>query len=148
MPFGKAVGAHPRKVGVTMLVAVALAALGATRSVSAAMIDTENPDIKLRWDTQVRYNLSIRAQGRNPVIANTPNFDESDYKFGSGDVVNNRLDLFTEMDFAYKGFTGFRVSGAGWYDNGYQSTQVFTAPGLEDRASYYNNTYSPYTKRY
>jgi hypothetical protein len=114
---------------------------------SAFQFDT-GPDLRMRWDNTVRYNLSARVEGLDPKIANAPNTDESDNKFGRGDIVNNRLDLLSEFDLIYKEMTGFRVSAAGWYDYGYHDTTVKTAPGLEARSSYNDNRYSSFTKRF
>src|SRR5690554_6819261 len=97
--------------------ALALAVLAATGGASAMQIDVGNPDIRLRWDNTVRYNLGIRAEDQDSAIMNNPNFDESDGKFDKGDIVTNRLDLLTEIDLAYKWHFGARVSAAAWYDD-------------------------------
>lgn len=143
-PFEHASRARPRRPNRLAAGAAALCAAGAA---GAFEIDTGNPDISLRWDNTVRYNISVRAEGKDPKIANAPNSDESDNKFDRGDVVNNRIDLLSEMDMVYKGFTGLRVSGAAWYDAGYNNHGVPTAAGLGN-SSYDNNTYSSFTKRY
>jgi hypothetical protein len=129
-------------------IAAAMAAWVLSGAAHALEFDTGNPDIALRWDNTVRYNLAVRAEGRDPAIANNPTTDESDNKFGGGKIVNNRLDLFSELDFVYQKRMGFRVSAAGWYDDAYSNHNVPTAPGLEARGSYDNNTYSSFTKRY
>src|SRR5690606_41548691 len=72
--------------------ALALAVVAATGSVSAMQIDLGNPDIRLRWDNTVRYNLGIRTDNPSSDILNNPNFDESSGKFDRGDIVTNRLD--------------------------------------------------------
>jgi hypothetical protein len=130
------------------LLAGALAAVGAVGPARAFEIDTGNPDFTARWDNTVRYNIAVRTEGKDPKIANAPNTDESDNKFDRGDIVNNRIDLLSELDVVYKSRMGFRVSAAGWYDHGYHDTTVNTAPGLEARGSYDNNQYSSFTKRY
>lgn len=125
----------------------AAAALCAAGTAGAFEIDTGNPDLTLRWDNTVRYNISVRTENKDPKIANAPNSDESDNKFGRGHVVNNRIDLLSELDLVYKGRMGLRVSGAAWYDAGYNNHTVPTAPGIAN-SSYDNNTYSGFTKRY
>ena len=55
--------------------ALALAVVAATGNVSAMQIDLGNPDIRLRWDNTVRYNLGIRAESQDSSIMNNPNFD-------------------------------------------------------------------------
>jgi hypothetical protein len=128
--------------------ATAFAALGGASSVSAFEIDLGNPDFSLRWDNTVRYNLSMRVEGKDSKIANAPNTDESDNKFDRGDIVNNRIDLLSELDFVYKGAYGARLTAAGWYDYGYHDDTIRTAPGLEARTSYANSRYSSFTERY
>ena len=97
-------------------IAGAICALGMAGSTHAVELKTGNPDLTARIDTTLRYNLATRVEKRDDRIANNPVFDESDYKFDRGDLVNNRLDLFTEMDVVYQRRMGFRVSAAGWYD--------------------------------
>ena len=126
-------------------------------AVQAAEFDTGNPDWTARWDNTVRYNLGIRAEGRDSALANNASYDESDAKFDRGDVVTNRVDVMSEMEVAYKQYNGFRISGAGWYDQAYENTDVETSPGNvyypgafpgTSTPSYNNGKYSSFTKRY
>jgi hypothetical protein len=125
----------------------AAAALCAAGTAGAVEIDTGNPDLALRWDNTLRYNISVRVEGKDPKIANAANSDESDNKFDRGDVVNNRLDLLSELDLVYKGRMGLRVSAAGWFDDGYRDHTVPTAAAFAN-SSYDNNTYSAFTQRF
>jgi len=127
--------------------ALALAVIAATGSVSAKQIDIGNPDIRLRWDNTVRYNLGIRTDDQDSAIMNNPNFDESNGKFDKGDIVTNRIDLLTEVDLAYKWHYGARVSAAGWYDDAYNDRSVESnVPGYS--TSYNNDRYSSEVERY
>ena len=127
--------------------ALALAVVAATGNVSAMQIDLGNPDIRLRWDNTVRYNLGIRAESQDSSIMNNPNFDESNGKFDRGDIVTNRLDVLTEIDLAYKWHFGARVSAAGWYDDAYSDRSVESnVPGYS--TSYRNDRYSSEVERY
>jgi len=130
------------------LLAGALAALGAAGGARAFELGTGNPDLSVRWDNTLRYNLSTRVEGKDPKIANAPNSDESDNKFDHGDVVNNRLDLLSELDLVYKSRMGLRISAAAWYDHAYRDDTVNTGPGLAARGSYNDNRYSSFTKRF
>ena len=56
------------------------------------------PGLGLRLDTSVRYNAGVRAEKIDPALGNSPNFDETDYRFGRGRRVMNRLDLLSEPD--------------------------------------------------
>ncbi|WP_439859420.1 DUF1302 domain-containing protein [Pseudomonas sp. MBLB4136] len=127
--------------------ALALAIMSCAGGASAMQIDVGNPDIRMRWDNTVRYNLGWRMEDQDQKILNNPNFDESDGKFDKGDIVTNRLDVLTEFDVSYKSDFGGRVSAAGWYDNAYDDTSVESSvPRLA--TSYNNNRYSREVERY
>ncbi|MBS0349546.1 MAG: DUF1302 family protein [Proteobacteria bacterium] len=128
-------------------VAAALA-IGWGGGAMAVEIETDNPDLRIRWDNTVRYNLGMRAEGQDRRLLNSPNFDESDSKFGKGSVVTNRLDLLSELDLSYKGQFGARVTGAAWYDNAYDNHSVHTTAPGGAFTSYYNNEYNSTVKRY
>jgi hypothetical protein len=131
-----------------------MAAGGFADPAHAAPIDTGNPDLDVRWDNSLRYNLGVRAEKQDSNILNNANFDDSDSKFKRGDVVTNRLDVLSEFDLVYKKASGLRVSAAAWYDNAYRSDAVktnpaYTFPGVGDTSTAYpNNTYTHYTKRW
>ena len=121
----------------SMLSIGATAALVLPSVASAFEIDTGNPDLKLRWDNSVRYNLGVRARDcdvnicGNGAGAGDITAHQSDRKFGeAGNVVTNRLDLLSEFDFIYKNDTGFRVSGAAWYDDAYHNSTAKGDPAL------------------
>src|SRR5690606_1210810 len=123
----------------------------------AKEFETANPDLSLRWDNTLRYNLGVRAEGRERALANNVTYDESDYAFDRGDVVTNRLDLMSEFELAYQQYHGVRVSAAAWYDQAYADGDVKTGagdlyyPGAfagPSTPSYRNGEYSAFTKRY
>jgi len=126
--------------------AVALAVLSGMSCAHAVSFDLSNPDYRLRWDNTVRYNLGMRMDGQDSRIMNTPTYDESDSKFGKHDIVTNRVDLFSEVDFSYLNEWGARLSLAGWYDNAYRDTGVKSQVG--GQTSYENGQYSDQVKRY
>lgn len=149
-----------RSLRLAVLPAAVATALMLCNSANAFQIRTGNPDLELRWDNTVRYNLGFRAEdcdknicgngaGAGDVVAH-----QSDRKFSkSGDIVTNRLDLLSEFDFIYKRDTGFRVSAAGWYDAAY-SNRVKGDPALNAAGSVAQGAgsvggqYSDYTKRW
>lgn len=125
-----------------------VAALGGfAGDASAFDIDVGNPDVQLTWGNTIRYNLGMRVNDRSRAIANSPNTDEGDFRFDKDDVVTNRVDLLTELDFSYKQMVGFRLSGTAWNDWAYDD-EAKTNPALASRGSYVGNKYSNYTKRY
>jgi hypothetical protein len=127
--------------------ALTLLTLGIAQGAFAAAIDLPDSDYRLRIDTTVRYNLGMRMQGQDSHILNSPSYTESDGKFGKGDVVTDRLDLLSEIDFSYLNQWGARLSASGWYDQAYQNTDVKSnVAGYA--TSYNNNSYSSEVKRY
>jgi len=87
--------------------------------VGAFEIDTGNPDLTMRWDNTVRYNLGIRAQSQDPNLLASPNFDDGDRNFSNGSLVTNRFDVLSEFDIVWMRKYGARVSAAAWYDYAY-----------------------------
>jgi len=131
-------------------VAAVVMALGSMNAAQAMEFDTGNPDVDVRWDNTVRYNVGMRTNSRGE-IANNPNYDEGEYRFDSGDTVTSRVDLLSELDVVYKKKYGFRISGAAWYDHAYRDGEAKRNPALVGPAfsgSYVNDEYSDYTKKY
>jgi hypothetical protein len=149
--------------------AIAVAAALAAGSAQAFEIDTGNPDVSLRWDNTFRYNLGVRVEGRDQNIGNYFLADEGTYSFDKNDVVSNRLDILSELDFVWKKTMGFRLSAAAWYDNAYDGKHPVGNPALVvpplpgfgpfpplrqalpnggQLVSYDNGNYSPYVKRH
>lgn len=120
----------------------------------AFQIDTGNPDLKLRFDNEVRYNAGWRVQGIDPRMSfsnpGAPVFSAvGDNQFDKGDVILNRLDLLSELDLVYKERSGLRVSAAAWYDPTYKR-HIKAPDALEPvvAAFYQNGDYSNYTRRF
>ncbi|MBP6504829.1 MAG: DUF1302 family protein [Rhodoferax sp.] len=123
-------------------------AIGWAGSAMAIELDTGNPDLRMRWDNTVRYNLGMRMEGQDRRLLNNPNYDESDSKFGKGSVVTNRVDWLSELDLSYRGQFGARVTGAAWYDNAYDDHSVHTTAPGGALTSYRNSEYNSTVKRY
>src|SRR5687768_10583210 len=144
-----------RRTRLSASIAGVLAGCAFAPAAGAFEFETGNTDLTMRMDTQVRYAVGVRGEDINPAFGNSPTYDETEYRFGKGKVMMNRLDLLTEMDAVYKGKYGFRLSAAGWHDHAYSSRKAvtnpgFLAPGLPYSAigNYINNDYSSTTKRY
>lgn len=128
---------------------IAIAAIGCSGAAHALDLETGNPDLRVRWDNTLRYNLGVRV-GSPGTVGNNPAFDEGEYKFGRGEVVTNRIDLLSEVDVTYRERFGLRVSAAGWGDHAYRSANAVRNPGLPAAVpgSYVGDQYSDYTKRF
>ena len=117
-------------------ISVAGAAVAALLSGEAAAFkfDTGNPDLAIRWDNAIRYNLGVRMDKRDQTLGDSWALQGGEYKFDRGAINTNRLDLLSEFDFIYKKYYGFRVSGAAWYDAAYddkvEGNPAFQAAGL------------------
>ncbi|WP_312170112.1 DUF1302 domain-containing protein [Stutzerimonas kunmingensis] len=121
--------------------------LGVTGSALGAAIELPNPDFRLRWDNTVRYTLGMRTEGQDSRIMRNPSYDESDGKFDKGDIVTNRLDLLSEIDFSYRRVMGARVSASAWYDHAYRDDDVQSYVQNPD-SSYDDNRYSSEVDRF
>lgn len=129
-------------------VAAAVMALAAGQA-GAFQVELGNSDLKMRWDNTVRYNLGTRIEAQDKRILASPSYDESNAKFSKGDIVTNRVDLLSEIDFSYAGKLGVRVSAAAWYDDAYSDRSVSSpAAGGAIPTSYYGNNYNNKVKRY
>lgn len=129
---------------VTVLLFFMLAGFGTAQ---AFQIPTGNDDLRMSWDNTILYNLGMRVEHQQSKIKNTHGYYESDSKFSQGDIEKNRISLTSQFELVYKSKYGLFVSGDAWYDAAYSNTHVKTQPGYPN-SSYYNNTYSSYTRRY
>lgn len=132
-------------------VMIGLAAAGLwSGNAGAFQFETNNPDLEMRWDNQIRYNVGWRMNKRDRTIGDTWTAQAGEHKFDKGDVVTNRVDLLSEFDFIFKRNYGFRVSGSAWYDAAYDSqvdgNPAYQAAGLG--TAYPNNRFTNDVKRY
>jgi hypothetical protein len=139
--------ANPRWTRQAATLATALVALWVPAS-QAFEIDVGNPDIQLRWDNTIRYNLSTRVQGQDQALLKNVNIDDGNRNFERGRWFN-RFDVLSEADIIYKRSFGARVSAALWWDPAYRT--------LDSTSPQTSNTLvnglpavalSPFTERY
>lgn len=135
-----------RRVPLRRIAAAVLAPL-ALQSAHAFKIDTGNDDVSLNFTNTLRYNLGVRAQGREGAIADWPISAAGDHLYDKGDLVTNRIDLLSELSLSYQKKFGFKVSGASWYDQAYDRADPRTNPN-PGYINPYSNGFSNYTKRY
>lgn len=109
-----------KRIQVLPIASAAVAVLLAA-NVNAAGIVTDNPDLSLRWDTNVKYSLAGRLKSSDPAVTGNPNADDGDRNFSKG-LISNRVDLFTEFDAVWQQGYGFRMSGAAYHDSAYNTT--------------------------
>jgi hypothetical protein len=135
----------------TLLAAAVGATFGAAIPAQAFEIPFDNPDIVMRWDNTVRYNIGMRTQGQDQNILKNPNYDDGDRNFSNGSIVTNRFDVLSEFDVVWNRQFGARVSAAGWYDFAYGSldnTNTATANTLINGLPVAGQLQKPNSKRY
>jgi len=123
---------------------IAIAGLAAIGSYGQAnAFEVTGGDVNARWDNTFKYSLMQRLKDPSPGLTNPPagniagrNFDDGDRNFKKG-LVSNRLDWLSELDVTYQGWTGFRLSGAAWYD------RVYNRPNDNDSQATVNSSSVP-----
>ncbi|SPO54613.1 conserved exported protein of unknown function [Pseudomonas sp. JV551A1] len=120
-----------------MRVLALAAACAGSHSAYAFELDTADPDLYVRWDNTVKYSAAWRVKDRSAGLTSgdpfASNFDDGDRNFDKG-LISNRLDLLSELDLVYKQSYGFRISGAGWYDDVYNKSNDNDSPATSNRA--------------
>ena len=111
-------------------VSVTAAILLATPSVYAFKLDSDNPDLKMRWDNTLKYSTIYRLE--DPDEAQLARYigspaGDGDYNFEKG-IASSRLDWLTEFDLVHQGNKGFRISGTGWLDTEYKGSNDNSSP--------------------
>lgn len=111
----------------------------------AFVIDTGNPDLRLRWDNTIKYSSAGRLKGASDQLTSLPNHDDGDRNFSRG-LISNRFDLLSEFDAMYKNL-GFRVSGAGWYDSVYNDANDNNSPASANAFSVDHDEFTRATEK-
>ena len=106
-------------------------------------------DIKVTWDNTVRYGVAFRTGGQNAALLGQPNNDDGDRNFNKG-LISNKLELLTEFDVMSRQGFGLRVSGQGWYDTVYNSSNDnpgFAGGAFPNQTSVDYNRFTSTTRR-
>ncbi|WP_085316737.1 DUF1302 domain-containing protein [Derxia lacustris] len=147
---------HPTRVaGATgfgrrhAIAAGAFAALASSPAVMAFEIDTDVPELKLRWDNTVKLSTALRLKNPSAGLvdcAACANLDDGDRNFGSRGITSERLDLFSEFDASWNNDLGLRLSGAGWYDAVYNRGNRNDSPTTVNSSSVASNQFTTATR--
>jgi len=141
-----------KRIALSRLAASVIAAglASASWQAMAFSIETGNPDIRLRWDNTLKYNVGWRMEGRDDRLGDNWMSQATNHGWDRGDVVTNRVDLLSEFDMVYKMDHGFRVSAAAWndfaYDDKVDGNPAYQAAGLG--TAYPNNRFTGKVERY
>lgn len=109
--------------------------------VASAMTLDINPEIEAEWTNTLKYSLGARTGSKNHTNLNNPNTDDSERNFDRGSLVMNRLDWLTELNLKYQNYT-FNLSGVGWYDQVYNSSNKNDSPETANAFSVSNDHYT------
>lgn len=126
-------------------VAAALLQLAVTPASWAVEFETGNPDFKARWDNTVKYSTAFRLKSQSPGLIADANMDDGDRNFNKG-LISNRVDLLSEVDLSYKN-SGFRFSGAAWYDTVYNRSNDHNSPATASQAGGAYNEFTDGTRK-
>jgi hypothetical protein len=110
---------------------VVATALGATTA--GAFQVHRGTDLKVLWDTKVKYSNQWRMGDQDDSLIDDPLSDDGDRNFDKG-LVSNRFDVFSELDLQYRQ-VGFRISGAAWYDFVYNTDNDNDSPATANSFS-------------
>jgi hypothetical protein len=137
--------------------AVLVAALAVcSHSAHAFQFETEDSDLKIRWDNTIKYSTIYRLHDPDaaqltayaninpqPTPSGSPAGD-GDRNFKKG-IASNRLDLLSEFD-VVKGDSGARISATAWYDSVYGGNNDNTT-GLSHNVSTGSNQFNGDTRK-
>lgn len=124
---------------------------------AAFEVQTGDPELKVLWDTTVKYSNAFRlskpsqaivsGQNYDPgAVTYFPNTDDGSRNFGRG-LISSRFDLLSELDVVYKGF-GARVSAAAWFDSVYRRDHnANDSPGTSNTWSVPYNVFTDATRK-
>lgn len=146
--YGRFCAARSGSPGISLNKLVPLViCLSTTVPALAFDVDVGNPDVKLRWDTTVKYSAGFRVKSADPALTSTPNpnFDDGDRNFSPG-LISNRLDVLSEADVTYHNF-GARISGAAWYDDVYNQSTSNNSPFTYNALSVPNTQFPEATRK-
>jgi hypothetical protein len=90
----------------------------------AAAAAASGSALKFTLTNTLRYDAAIRLRAQSPALAGLSfdaNQNDGDRAFNAGQIIDNRVDLLSEMDVAGKNF-GARFSGSASYDGAYNAT--------------------------
>lgn len=140
----------PQRLRRSALAAAVASLLGAPAA-QAFQLDIDNPDVRVLWDTTVKYSAAWRTEGADSKLttepfSHWPNTDDGNRNFRKAGLISNRLDVLTELDFIYKKNFGFRVSGAAWYDTEYFGSNDNDSPATANNWSVRHNRFTKNTR--
>jgi hypothetical protein len=119
--------------------------LGFAPAAQAFQLEVSNPDLRVSWDTTIRYNIGARVEDQDKRITGKAGANLGDLAYDRGDIVTNRFDVLSEFQMDWHRQYGFRASAAAWYDGAFNNR---LKPNEGQTSTYIDDRYSSFTKRY
>lgn len=107
-------------------------------------IATGDEDMKIRFDNTLKYSAAWRVKDASTLLTSDVNQDDGDRNFKKG-LISNRFDILSEFDLTYRN-TGFRLSGAAWYDTIYNRSNDNNSPFTVNAMSAGSNQFTQATR--
>lgn len=109
--------------------------------------------IRLDWDTTVRYSLAQRLEDQDDKLLANVNGDDGDRNFDKNSLVKNRLDLLTEADLNFGEVGMFESLGVfararAWYDFVYNQSNDNDSPLTNNSVSVPYNEFTDATQEW
>lgn len=141
-----------RRLRYTPTAALALAAFMVSPAVHAFSFTFDNPDLSGDFNNTVSYTAAYRLRPADPSLLFGPSasplnidLDDGDNNFRHRGMVENRVDLFSELDLKYKSF-GIRLSGEAYYDSMYNRQNANNSPFSTNNVSVPYNQFTDATR--
>lgn len=119
---------------------------GAVPMASAVTLDF-NPEIEAEWTNTLKYSLGSRTGNKNDTNLANFNADDAERNFDRGSLIMNRVDWLTELNLKYQNYT-FNLSGAGWYDQVYNSSNQNDSSASANAFSVSHDHYTSDTEKW
>lgn len=148
---GKGPDNNNRKRKIAAATALAVATLSAATTAHALSLTFDNPDLSGDFNNTVSYTTAYRVRPADPALLFGPttpvniNLDDGNANFYHRGFVENRFELFSELDLKYKSF-GIRVSGQAYYDTMYNQTNANNSPFSTNNISVPHNQFTDATR--
>ncbi|NWL45087.1 hypothetical protein TCK1_3410 [Pseudomonas monteilii] len=121
-------------------------AAGVAPIASAVSLDL-HPEIEAEWTNTLKYSLGARTGDKNNTNLANVNTDDSERNFDRGSLMMNRVDWLTELNFKYQNYS-LNLSGAGWYDQVYNSSNQNDSPATANSFSVAHDHYTSDTRKW
>ncbi|MDB5975019.1 MAG: hypothetical protein JWR07_1779 [Nevskia sp.] len=128
-------GGSARRIHAALQMSIVVLGVALWGPAEAMNLNLGVPNLDASLDTDLRYNVGVRVQKRNPEVGLNSSYDQSDYRFGQGAIVTDRVDATPQLQLKYNaGWSllpslGIRVTGNAFRDFAYNNDTTACRPG-------------------